>query len=565
MDASTMTIRFMLATALITLSAYTDTQANPTPATLGMASTAHPLATQAAQTIYEMGGNSVDAGIAASLTLAVVEPSMSGLGGRAQAIVSHSDGRFQGYNGMTEIPQNFVLQAEMPSSGYTTVATPGLIALLQVLHKHHGSLSFDRLIQPAIDHAQKGFMILPGEAARHQRSEKKLRKDPGMANAFLKRRKKAVKPGQRLKQPTLARTLRRLSQFGPDDFYQGQIARDISADMARNGGFITLDDLQAYAVLPGRYIHFPYRDYEIHTLAAPAGGGLVAKAMMLLSQYEVSNLSERSWALLLAQALALSIESMADDYYEPDLEHLTDATWAKQNLNRIRLPLLADDVSARSGTPHLQSSSTDWIAADSGHTSHFVTADCTGLTLSMTQTLGPLFGAKVATPGLGFPYAATMGGYLRTGRQDPGSRPRTSIAPVIVTQNNQVVLALGAAGGIKIPSAIVQALSRYIDQGRNLEDALALPRVHPASKIDQHNKRHISPRHFQAETTSDGWTPADVASWRSADFKVTEIDSKASFARIHALQRNEHILTGSADPDWEGSSLPGLNCSAKDS
>jgi gamma-glutamyltranspeptidase/glutathione hydrolase len=388
--------------------------------------------------------------------------------------------------------------------------------------------------------------------------------DPGMAQAYLDKHKAAVQAGDILKQPSLALTLSRLSKFGPDDFYQGQIAREISTDMARNGGFITLDDLRAYKVLPGRYIHFPYRDYEIHTLAAPAGGGLVAKAMMLLAQYEVSNLSERSWALLLAQALALSIESMTDDYYEPDLAQLTNATWAKQNLNRIRLPMLADNDTARSGNVSLQPASTDWLASDSGHTSHFVTADCSGLTLSMTQTLGPLFGAKVATPSLGFPYAATMGGYLRTGRQDPGSRPRTSIAPVIVTKHKQVILALGAAGGIKIPSAIVQVLSRYIDQERNIEDALKLPRVHPASSIDKHHKRQISLQHFQAETTTDGWTPADIVSWQNADFKVTEIDSKASFARIHALQSKDNVFTGAADPDWEGSSLPGLNCPVDD-
>ena len=557
-------IKRIVATALITLSLNTTAESNPQPESQGMASTAHPLATKAAETIFKLGGNSVDAAIAASLTLAVVEPSMCGLGGRAQAIVRLADGSLQGYNGMTEIPASFVLQKEMPSSGYTTVATPGLIALLQVLHKNHGSLPFEDLIQPALQHASKGFALLAGEASRHQSSATKISQDPGMAMAYLSNRKKAVKAGEELKQPTLARTLARLSKFGPDDFYQGEIAREISADVLKNGGFITLADLKAYAVLPGRYIHFSYRDYEIHTLAAPAGGGLVAKAMMLISQFEVSSLSERSWALLMAQALALSIESMSDDYYELDLVGLTEPTWAKQNLSRIRLPMLPDSLSDSLTTRSLKESNTDWLASDSGHTSHFVTADCSGLTLSMTQTLGPLFGAKVATPELGFPYAATMGGYLRTGRQDPGSRPRTAIAPVIVTKNDQVVLALGAAGGIKIPSAIVQVLSRYIDQGRSLDAALALPRVHPASTIDKQNNRQVNLQHFQVETTADGWMPADVASWRSAGFKVSAIDSKASFGRIHALQSEAGALIGSADPDWEGSSLPELNCIADD-
>ncbi len=554
--------RHTLPAILVMISICSLVQADPSKATpsRGMASTAHPLATHAARSIYKIGGNSIDAAIAASLTLSVVEPSMSGLGGRAQAIVRYPDGRFQGYNGMTEIPRGFVVQAKMANSGYTTVATPGLLALLHVLHKNHGSLPFQRLVQPAIEHAQKGFAVLPGEALRHQLSLKKIMRDPGMAQAYLDKRKTAVKAGDILKQPTLALTLTRLSDVGPDDFYQGQIAREISTDMARNGGFITLEDLRAYKVLPGRYIHFPYRNYEIHTLAAPAGGGLVAKAMMLLAQYDVSSLSDRSWALLMAQALALSIESMADDYYETDLDQLTDASWARQRLKRIRLPVLTNGVNPSPTQISPKKTSDSALAAERGHTSHFVTADCSGLALSMTQTLGPLFGAKVATASLGFPYAATMGGYLRTGRQDPGSRPRTAIAPVVVTLNQKIVLALGAAGGIKIPSAIVQALSRYIDQGKNIQDALELPRVHPASSIDKHHKRQVPLEHFQAETTLGGWTPADVNSWRRAGFEVTEINKQASFARIHALERKNNTLTGAADPDWEGSALPSLQC-----
>ena len=555
-------IQLIVAILLLALNTNVAAQTDSLSRGQGMASTAHPLATKAAETIFNLGGNSVDAAIAVSLTLSVVEPSMSGLGGRAQAIVRLPDGSFRGYNGMTEIPADFVLHREMPSSGYTTVATPGLIALLQALHENHGSLPFEDLIKPAIERARQGFVMLPGGASRFQSSVGKIRQDPGLSRVYLNDEGNVAKAGEALKQPALARTLTRLGQFGPRDFYQGEIARQISADVLKNGGFITLADLKTYAVLPGRYIKFPYRDYEIHTLAAPAGGGLVAKALMLLSQFEVSNLSERSWALLLAQALALSIESMAGDYYEFDLIGLTEPAWAKQNLSRIRLPVLFDGISDLVVHNTQMESSTDWLAADSGHTSHFVTADCSGLTLSMTQTLGPLFGAKVATPALGFPYAATMGGYLRTGRQDPGSRPRTAIAPVIVTKNDQVVLVLGAAGGIKIPSAIVQVLSRYIDQGRSLEAALALPRVHPASTIDKENNRQVSLEHFQAETTSGGWMPGDVASWRKAGFNVTEIDSKASFARIHALESKAGVLIGSADPDWEGSSLRELNCIA---
>ena len=180
MDPLISMIKNRLPTVLMILSISSLAQASLSKATSssGMASTAHPLATHAAQSIYKIGGNSIDAAIAASLTLSVVEPSMSGLGGRAQAIVRYPDGRFQGYNGMTEIPRGFVVQSKMANSGYATVATPGLLALLQVLHENHGSLPFQRLIQPAIKYAQKGFTVLPGEASRHQRSVKKIKQNP---------------------------------------------------------------------------------------------------------------------------------------------------------------------------------------------------------------------------------------------------------------------------------------------------------------------------------------------------------------------------------------------------
>lgn len=526
----------------------------------GMVSAAHPLATMAAESIFEIGGNSVDAAIAASLALSVVEPSMSGLGGRAKALVRLPNGTMRGYNGMTEIPAGFVLQEDMPRSGYTTIATPGLVALLRELHENHGSLPFEDLVSPAIMHAERGFAVLPGGGSRLQSSEEQIREDAGMSAVYLNTRGEALKAGDLLKQPALARTLKRLSNRGLEDFYQGDIAKEMSADVLKNGGFVTVDDLKAYEVLPGRYITFPYREYQIHTLAAPGGGGLVARALQILSQFNVNELSERSWALLVAQALALSIESMSYDYFEKDLDILIQRDWAKERLARIRLPLLKDDPRDFSQGLLLKASTTDWLALDSGHTSHFVTADCSGLTVSVTQTLGPLFGAKVATPTLGFPYAATMGGYLRTGKQDPGSRPRTSIAPVIITKESQVVLALGAAGGIKIPSAIVQVISRFIDRGESLDTALARPRVHPVSTIDERNQRQTKVQHFQAETTADGWTPADVASWRRAGFEVTEVERKASFARVHALQNRDGVLAGSADPDWEGSSLPPVSC-----
>jgi gamma-glutamyltranspeptidase/glutathione hydrolase len=526
----------------------------------GVASTAHPLATQAADDIYRMGGNSVDAAIAASFVLSVVEPTMSGLGGRALAIVRSEEGDFYGYNAMTEIPKGFVKSDNMPAFGYSTVATPGLVAMLGAMHQKHGRLAFAVLVKPAIRHAEDGFAVLPGAAVRQKSAIQRIKLDVGMTKSFLRGDGATLKAGQILKQPALAMTLRQIAQEGSDTFYSGEIARLISEDMASNGGYVTLQDLEDYRVLPGRYISIPYRDHVVHTLAAPGGGGLVAKALILLGLYDLSSLEDQRWALLLSQVLGLSIESMTDNYYEKDLVQLVDQGWAVQQAKRVFLPAPGQKTKTPEQTVH-QSELTDWVGSVGAHTSHLVAQDCGGLTVSMTQTIGPIFGAKVATPKLGFAYAATMGGYLRTGPQNPGERPRTAIAPVIVTKDDKVVLALGAAGGIKIPSAIVQVISRYIDQKKTLSDSLSAPRVHPSATIDNNNKRVVRLMAFNAETSSPGWTVEDLSYWRAAGFEVDEVASAASFGRVHVIAADNGSLLGEADPDWEGTASAQQVCS----
>ena len=526
--------------------------------TEGSVSSAHPLATHAAETIYRSGGNAVDAAVAVSFVLSVVEPTMSGLGGRAQSIVRTQKGDFVGYNAMTEIPKSFIKSTDMPSSGYSTVATPGLVALLWDMHQQHGELPFAELVRPAIDYAENGFALLPGEVARQTSVIESISADVGMQRAFLDTEGAVTAVGKILKQPDLAKTLKRVALGGADAFYRGDIARAISDDMDHQGGFVTQQDLSEYQVLPGRYISFAYRDFTIHTLAAPAGGGLVAKAMMLLSYFDMTSLDDARWATTVSQALAISIESMSSDYYEKNLDELTDSTWAEQQSKRIFIPLISQKTRISDNNKSLPPG-TDWIGAPGAHTSHFATADCTGLTVSMTQTIGPIFGAKVATPELGFAYAATMGGYLRTGLQNPGERPRTSIAPVIVTQQSKV--ALGAAGGIRIPSAIVQTLSRYIDQGKSLSEAVTAPRVHPLATINKDNERVIDLSAFDAEMDGPGWDESDILYWQNAGFKVNEISKSASFGRIHAIVGQDDKLVGVADPDWEGSANDPVRCS----
>ena len=528
--------------------------------TNGIVATGHPVATDAARDVLAAGGNAADAAVAAGFALAVVEPSMSNLGGRIQILVRSADGGYQGYNGMTEVPASYTRPSDPVSQGYGTIATPGVVAGLAQLHADHGSKPWRGLLQAPARIARDGFVLLPGGAARHAEAFELFKDNPGFQEVFIEADGSAYDAGDLLRQPVLADTITRLASAGVDDFYRGEIAQKIAADMAANGGHVTLEDLDAYRVLDGRYVTTRYRGYDIHTLAAPAGGGLVVKALNILENFDMASMTEAQWAAIVNQALALTINSMAVDPAELDLEHVTDKKWAAAQATSIRVPADASGTSMPeqpSPTPPFLASVTDWSGShwgpDSHHTTHFAIADCDGLVVNVTQTIGPSFGAKVISPELGFVYAATMGSYLRAADQAPGSRPRTTIAPTVVTRDGKVVLALGAAGGIRILSAIVQTISRHVDQGHDPATAVALPRVHPVRGETESGERVTYSDKAHLEMTPErGWPNAVGDTLIAAGFEVDAIEEHASFGRVHLVARSGTSWLGVADLDWEG-------------
>ena len=527
---------------------------------LGMVAAAQPLATAAGNSILEAGGNAADAAIATAFVLAVVEPTMNGIGGRNQILVRQADGSFVGYNGMTEVPASFVPAEEPPNAGYGTVATPGVVAALMRLQAEHGSMPWDELIKPAIQYASEGFEVLEGEAARHAYALEDIKQNPGFRRQMLKNDTMTYEVGETLKQPDLANTLQRIAKTNGKDFYEGETAKTIAEDMAANGGFVTETDLREYKALDARYVTTTYRGYEIHSIPAPAGGGLVVKALNILEQFDLSSMTDAQWAAVVNQALAFAIGSMEYDYKEEDLSLVQGKEWAEEKASEVVVPesVPLQNAAYNGSSDQLLAANTDWIGdtwgVSSHHTTHFVTADCSGMVVSITQTIGPLFGSKVITPGLGFVYASTMGAYLSGADQAPGSRPRTTIAPTVVTKGGETVLVLGAAGGLRILSGIVQTISRSIDQGMSIEEAVAAPRVHPEAGMND-GKREVFPLKFSAEfTETNGWNATDSIYWQEQGFESEAITRYGAFARVHAIARDAEtgLWTGMADLDWEG-------------
>lgn len=554
-------VKRLAATLLAAVIVSAGCQSTPPPEPPGgrnaMAATAHPLATEIARDVLASGGNAADAAVAAGFMLAVAEPSMSHLGGRIQVLYRSPGGRYYGYNGMTEIPAGYEPPAEPVSQGYGTIATPGVVAALARLHAEHGSQPWPDLLRQPARTAGDGYALLPGAAARHEQGFEQFRDNPGFQQVFVEADGTAYDAGDVIRQPALARTIERLAEVGADDFYRGEIAAAIAADMAANGGHVSAADLAGYAVLDGRHVSTRYRGYEIHSLAAPAGGGLVVKALNILENFELSSMTDAQWAAVVNQALALAINSMADDRAESDLGRVADKGWAAERARDIRVPPATFPTAPRIMTTASVAGATDWSGSswghDSHHTTHYTIADCDGGIVSITQTVGPLFGSRVITPGLGFVYASTMGSYLSSADQAPGSRPRTTIAPTIVTRDGDVVLALGAAGGIRILSAIVQTISRYVDQGHDPATAVALPRVHPERGTTAAGERVTWGDKINLEMTPERGWPAEVAkALEASGFEVLPTVKHAAFGRVHLVARARDQWAGVADPDWEG-------------
>ena len=172
------------------------------------------------------------------------------------------------------------------------------------------------------------------------------------------------------------------------------------------------------------------------------------------------------------------------------------------------------------------------------------------MAVALTQTLGPNMGSKVATPGLGFLYAVTLGGYL--GVSEPGERARSGITPFMVLENGEPRLVLGAAGGIRILSAVIQTVSRVIDDGMSLPEALAAPRVHPDVDTQGGDLR------LSLETNEDdGWSGDAIETFETLGFELVPIRFRGAFGRVHGIQYDPErgLWIGAADPDWEGAAI----------
>ena len=499
----------------------------------GVVVAAHPLASKVGAEILAVNGNAVDAAVAAAFALAVVEPSMSGIGGRAQILIYSPKTGFHGIDATTAAPSDYDYEnAPKKRYGYPSIGIPGVVKGLTKALSNHGSLTREIVMAPAIRIASKGHALIAGEAIRQSNVKEQLLEFEGSRQHFLNADSSSRLPGQWVVQKKLASVLQAISDEGPDVFYSGWVAEKIVEDNIANGGVLSMKAMKEYKALDAHLVKGDYRGNEITGLWIPSFGAITIEALQILEFYKSDLSSNQDWGESVYHSIERAFLDRRVQNTLEDAKKHTSKAWAKKRASEIHNEQSIKDFD----------SLPESFTAAMGHTTHLTVVDKNGMIVVLTQTVGTTMGSKVATPELGFVYAQTLGGYL--GEVKAGQRASSHISPIIVSKDGEPFLGLGAAGGSRIPSSIVAVVSRIIDQGLSLEKAIKMPRVHP---IDEG---------LDIEFTGfDGFTLSDSIYFSSLGHKVTVQRQIGRFGRIHAVIKDPDGLDwiGVADPDWEGS------------
>ena len=505
----------------------------------GVVTTAHPLATQAAVEILTAGGNAMDAAVAAAFTLSVVEPSMSGIGGRAQILIYNPADGVHGIDATTQAPSYYKFDDTLGVEyGYQTIAVPGVVKGLTDALQNYGTLPLAQVMNPAIAYANNGYKLLPGEALRQRSVNEFLKEFAGTRQYYLDEDSLTYDAGKLIIQQDLGKVLKAISENGSEVFYQGWIAEAMVKDVSDNGGFLTLESLKNYRSEKSHIVNGSYRGYSIKALWLPAYGAITIEALQILEQLQVNMKEERERGLAIYHAVESAYLDRKEQKTLDDAERFTSKSWAKKRA--LETQIKNGIINIRKDNINVNS---DTIKDPTGYTSHLTVIDKNDMIVCLTQTIGPTMGSKVATPGLGFLYAQTMGGYL--GEVEPNLRVPSHISPIIIFKDEKPFLAIGAAGGSRIPSSIVNVISNTIDSRMTLPEALHFPRVHSLENI------------INLEVVDGiGWNDSDSIYFSQKGYNVEMTRLPAKFGRVHAVMLD--TLTGEwigcADPDWEGTS-----------
>ena len=504
-----------------------------------MVAAAHPLAVDAGYSILKRGGSAVDAAIAVQMVLGLVEPESSGIGGGAFLLHwSQHDRALRSYDGRETAPaaasRNRFLQEDGTPRDFVqaavsgrSVGVPGVLRMLELAHRRHGTLPWQELFEPAIRLAEAGFVVSP-RLRMQLAGERFLRDDPRARKLYYEANDR---PRERVVNPEYGATLRAIATRGADAFYGGEIARDLAGAVRARGGDLTLQDLAGYQALERDPLCGPYRQWRICSMGPPSSGGLaVLQILGILERTQFARAPPHSAAAVhwFAEAGRLAYADRALYVGDPAFVQVP----VDKLLNSGYLTQRAALIGERSMRQALPG------GTEGAGTSHFSIVDAEGNVLAMTSTIENSFGSRILVRGFLLNNELTDFDFTpgSANQVAPGKRPRSSMAPTLVFDAaGEVRSALGSPGGPNIINYVAKALVGMLDWGLDIQAALALPNF----------------------GSRNGPTLLEAGSWYEPlkgelQKRGHEVEVAPLTSGLHGIERVSGGWRGGADPRREG-------------
>lgn len=531
---------------------------------------AHDLeACEAGLGILKAGGNAVDAAVAVSYALAVTHPQAGNLGGGGFMIIQMADGRRAAIDYREMAPSaahrdmflddSGKVSATLSLKGGLANGVPGTVAGMQLALDEFGTMKRQQVINPALRLATKGFKIPYGLASSLSWLTRATKSYPE-TQATFSRNGVAYRPGERFKQPDLAKTLRRIKWFGNKGFYGGAVARALVNTNNKYGGIIQMEDLANYRAVLRKPVTGTYRGYEIISMPPPSSGGIALISM--LNMMEMADFDSLPWhgadhIHLLAEIEKRAYADRSAWLGDPDFFDVPAADLLSKAYAATRMEWIQDNHASPSDSVNalndrelrgLRSS-----FEESEETTHFSVVDKWGNAVSVTTTLNWSFGSHVTVEGFGFllnnemdDFSAKAGvpnsfGLLgaEANAIEPGKRMLSSMTPTIINRDDKPWLILGAPGGSTIITTVLQVINNVIDYDLSLQEAVNAPRFHHQWRPDTlfHSFGSISPE-TREKLKGMGYT----------------LEKRSKYGEVNAIMRNKRFGGWIGAPDYRLSS-----------
>jgi len=532
----------------------------------GMVVTSHFLATQSAQEVLKKGGNAIDAAVTAAFSLAVTQPRSGNIGGGGFMLLSSEQkGEVVAIDYREKAPAKATVDMFLDKEGnadsqvsrysHLSAGVPGTVAGLAMALEQYGTISLTEAMAPAIKLAGEGFIVTPRFSDGLKQKEKMLKKWNASQRIFYKADGSYYEPGDLFVQKDLAATLKRISQNGIQEFYEGKTAELIVAEMAKHGGLITMDDMKNYSPNVRTPVHGNYRGYDIYSMSPPSSGGVhVAQILNILEGYPISEYGHNS-----AQTIHVMAEAMKRAYADRTL-YLGDEDFVKVPLKGLTskeyAASLRDGIDSQKATPSRNIAPGKPLPFESNETTHFSIVDKYGNAVSNTYTINFSYGSGIVVEGAGFllnnemddfsskPGVPNAYGLIggEANKIEANKRMLSSMSPTIVKHDGKNFLVTGSPGGSRIITTTLQVIMNVIDHGLNIQSAVAAPRIHHQWLPDQ----------LRVE---EGLSPDTI---RRLEDMGHDVQQKSAMGAIQSIMIRDGEMFGGADPRRSTSLAAGL-------